>query len=779
MIDLAPNLAEARRFLEVLDEGAEAFTFQTFDDDKDRKARGMEEAKQRGEKDRDPYARILHGTLEQHAAKLTELQAHGAGVFVMVQEGDGHGRTNANVTRIRAVFIEDDGDSAGREYPLEPHLIVESSPGKRHVYFLVDGLTVPEFRGVQERLIADWGSDKNAKDPARVLRVPGFWHLKNRAQPHQVRILHESGLPPHSRDRLLAAFPPLEKPQATRPPRQHGGDIVEGGRNAYLTTLAGAMRRRDASEVAILTGLLAENTARCNPPLPDAEVKAIVRSVGRYEAAPRVDSPIIPHQPEPIGAINILDWSAAHRFQGEPPEREWLVPGKFPLGKPALLASAGGVGKSFLLVELARAVAGAMASCALGDIESHGAAVVLCAEDDAIEIHTRLASLGAIPERLFIIPCPDAGGTPTLFTLDERGRPTTTPHFRSLAEQLRSIPDLRLFVPDPLQALCGGLDLNLPQHAQHVCNELARLAAETGAAVIVSHHFRKSGEIATPEQAREAIRGTGGLVDGVRSVYALWPAGEDDAKSRCRALGVEWQRGRVVMGGIVKANFGADLALSVLVREDSGVLRDRRAELGLLTPSRHDLHAGLLEAVALAAANRQPFTKTGQAGLFNRRHELPTGFHSVARHKLEALAQDLLNAGKMVQCRLKPGEKPPGTWLDIPGGGVAQESERFLKADLPPPEKHPTEDPPERFQNRFQDPPFPAFPMETPNFGNAEYEANQSLNHFHVSRKTDGLETQNPLINQAFPDFQKPIPLKGEGSVPLSGNASRIIEGGL
>lgn len=766
MMNLQPNIAEARRFLEALDEGAEVFTFQTFDDDKARSDKRL--------------AIIRHGSLEQHAHELTRAQAHGAGVFVAVQAMDGHGRGNDHVAHIRAVFVEDDGDSAGREYPLEPHLIVESSPGKRHIYFLVDGLTVPEFRAVQERLIADWGSDPNAKDPARVLRVPGFWHLKDRAQPHQVRLLYESGLPPHSRDRLLAAFPPLEKPQATHsaPPRQHGGDIVEGGRNAYLTGLAGAMRRRDASEVAILTGLLAENAARCNPPLPDAEVKAIVRSVGRYEAAPRVDSPM-PPQPEPVGAINIMEWGAAHRFQGEPPERKWLVQDKFPLGKSVLVASAGGVGKSFTLLELARGVAAGTASCAFGDITAHGAAVMLCAEDDIIEVHSRLKSLGDIPDRLFVIPCPDAGGVPTLFTLDERGRPITTHAFRLFVEQLRVIPELQVIIFDPLQAVSGGLDLNLPQHAQHVCNELAPLAAETGATAIASHHFRKAGDITTPEQAREAIRGTGGLVDGVRAAFALWPAGEEDAKSRCRALGVKWQRGRVVMGGIVKANFGADLALSVLVREDNGVLRDRRVDLGLLAPTRNDLHARLLESIAKAAANRQPFTKTGQSGLYSRRHELPTAFHTVGKHTLESLAQDLLNAGKVIQCRMKASEKPPGTWLDILGGPVAQESERLLKPDSTTPENHPEDDTESVPGSVPGTPHSRRSRRECPTFGNAVFEENQTLNHSRVPGENGGPGTQKILINQAFPrSRQTPSPTE-RGSVPLTGNASRIIDGGL
>jgi len=375
--------------------------------------------------------------------------------------------------------------------------------------------------------------------------------------------------------------------------------------------------------------------------------------------------------------IRLADWLACERFQGAPPPREWLVSGIFPSGKPALLAAAGGIGKSFLLLELARAVAGGALSCSLGDLAKHGAAVLMCAEDDAIEVHSRLVSLGPIPHRLIVVPLPDAGGVPGLFGLDEKGRgPITTGAFFALARQIKRLRDVALVTFDPLQALCGGLDLNLPQHAQHVCSELATLASETKSAVIVSHHFRKSGPITSPEAARDAIRGTGGLVDGVRSVFALWPSEDTEAQKVCRVLGVGYDRGRVVKGGVVKANGRADLGIRTFVRDESGILRDRRFELGELTPSRDDLTTRLKDAIAQAAARLEPFTKSGpQAGIYARRHELPGGFQDIGKHSLEAMAQDLLNGGGLIQCRMKKSEAPPGRWLDVPGGAVAKLSE--------------------------------------------------------------------------------------------------------
>lgn len=388
-------------------------------------------------------------------------------------------------------------------------------------------------------------------------------------------------------------------------------------------------------------------------------------------------------EPEPDGGawLHLADWFTAARFTGEPPPRAWLVPGVFLLGKPGLLAAAGGVGKSFLLLELARAVAAGgstfggirlHAQAALGPVEAEGTAVLLCAEDDATEIHSRLNALGGPSERLIVTPLPDAGGVRALFTLDDKGRsPATTMHFYALAEQLRTLPDVRLICFDPLQALCGGLDLNLPQHAQHVCGELAKLAAETGAAVIVSHHFRKGGEIESPEQARDAVRGSGGLVDGARSVVAVWPDGEQTAKATCRTLGQTWERGRVCRAGVVKANFRADLRVQTLVRDENGLLVNRTFELGQMRPDAEEVRGALVAAIAQAATEGEPFTKTGQASIYAQRHRLPRGFHEIGRDRLIALVDDLLSAGRLEQFKRKQGDKAP-CWLDVPGGALSR-----------------------------------------------------------------------------------------------------------
>jgi putative DNA primase/helicase len=61
--------------------------------------------------------------------------------------------------------------------------------------------------------------------------------------------------------------------------------INEGERDNLLTSLAGTMRRRGASESAILAALREENETRVVPPLPDKDLRRIAKSIAKNEPA--------------------------------------------------------------------------------------------------------------------------------------------------------------------------------------------------------------------------------------------------------------------------------------------------------------------------------------------------------------------------------------------------------------------------------------------------------------------------------------------------------------
>src|SRR4051794_8544312 len=74
----------------------------------------------------------------------------------------------------------------------------------------------------------------------------------------------------------------------------------EGQRNDGLTSLGGTMRSRGMSPATIEAALLVENVSRCIPPLSDAEVLRIARSVSRYPAASASAITTVENWPEPL-----------------------------------------------------------------------------------------------------------------------------------------------------------------------------------------------------------------------------------------------------------------------------------------------------------------------------------------------------------------------------------------------------------------------------------------------------------------------------------------------
>jgi hypothetical protein len=224
---LVPDLVQAGRYLTRLDEGTDKFCFQIIDDLKSRKAKAL--------------AGIRFGSLEQWADFFTQMNQSGAGIFVTVNETDGKGRKLANIIRIRAIWHDED-TPCGKYFPIEPHLLIESSPGKYHRYWFVDGLSQADFSGVMERMIRDYGSDPNVKDTPRVLRLPGFYHQKNPEQPFMVRIVSESGGLPYSAGQILAAFPPILTAQAL--PSKNVNTRTDGATKAQVAELASRAARR-------------------------------------------------------------------------------------------------------------------------------------------------------------------------------------------------------------------------------------------------------------------------------------------------------------------------------------------------------------------------------------------------------------------------------------------------------------------------------------------------------------------------------------------------------
>jgi hypothetical protein len=232
--------ASATAFLRLLDPDARGFTFQTFDDNKER-ARAYKAEHKRADPAR---TKIIIGEPDKMAAQLDALNRDGNGIYVTVNETDGVGRKIENIKRVRAVWQEDDDGYAG-EFTAQPSIVVATSPGRNQRYWLTnwpaDERGAADFAGVMERMISDYGSDKDAKDISRVLRLPGFFHRKG--VPFLARMISAAGHR-YSRNSILEAFPPVEREPL--PPRRPW--VARADDDARLSDALGAIDPDDRSD---------------------------------------------------------------------------------------------------------------------------------------------------------------------------------------------------------------------------------------------------------------------------------------------------------------------------------------------------------------------------------------------------------------------------------------------------------------------------------------------------------------------------------------------------
>ena len=175
------DLDQAQQYLDML-EPQWKFTFQTFSYNSQQYSPQL--------------TKVLHGTLSDHGTLLTQLNQKGAGIFVTVNRTDLLGRKTQNVTAVRAVFVDLDGAPLEPiiDCFCEPHIIVESSYGRWHTYWLVDeGFQKSQFSHLQTTLAKKFNGDRQVKDLPRVMRLPGFYHKKmdksgNVKEPFMTRI---------------------------------------------------------------------------------------------------------------------------------------------------------------------------------------------------------------------------------------------------------------------------------------------------------------------------------------------------------------------------------------------------------------------------------------------------------------------------------------------------------------------------------------------------------------------------------------------------------------
>lgn len=215
-----------------------------------------------------------------------------------------------------------------------------------------------------------------------------------------------------------------------------------------------------------------------------------------------------------------------------PPARKWLIEGLIPSATVSLLAGDGGSGKTTVALQIAAAVAAGVP--ALGRHVTPGTALVLSCEDDADELHRRVAALAHSadlrPEQLAGLTLIVGADLPDGALAREAGRVELewTGLYRALREMIEAERPT-LLVLDPVSELFQADENNRRQVAAFV-GELRRLAQRTGTAILLVSHPSVGGVL-----DRSGRSGSTAWGNAVRARLFLERVG-DDPDARCLAV---------------------------------------------------------------------------------------------------------------------------------------------------------------------------------------------------------------------------------------------------
>jgi len=142
----------------------------------------------------------FRGSLTRHWPELSALNECGYNIFMLVNTVSGKKRTADQVNKVNALYVDYDGKdwSADKDdieafldkFPVRPHMVVETSPGCYHVYWLVNDVQLDQFSDAQKKLAAMFNSDPKVSDLPRVMRMPGTTNWK-RETPFLAKIIYK------------------------------------------------------------------------------------------------------------------------------------------------------------------------------------------------------------------------------------------------------------------------------------------------------------------------------------------------------------------------------------------------------------------------------------------------------------------------------------------------------------------------------------------------------------------------------------------------------------
>jgi hypothetical protein len=341
-LQIQPDLMVADEFFEFI-APMEELSFRTFDDCETSSVKPLK----------------IKGYFDEVTERLSHQNRLGAGCFWIVNPSNGTGQSDADIVGVRALFLDLDGSSLDPVIRTEamPHVVLETSPGKYHTYWLIDsGFSVSLFSQYQKAIAKRFNGDQTICNPSRVMRIPGFYHVKNRENPFMSRIVSKREMMPYSPEDLVAALDlKLEQVEVkTRLVTGGVGAIPQGTRDNTLYSNGCCARNAGMNYEGILNLLQQQNRDLCLPPLNAKSVERIARQAAKLSSYAEDKLVVVEPKEKKISEVEFLTFAEVEEQQVE--DVNWIVPELLPQGL-TIIGGAPKMGKSFLVQQLSYSVA--------------------------------------------------------------------------------------------------------------------------------------------------------------------------------------------------------------------------------------------------------------------------------------------------------------------------------------------------------------------------------------------------------------------------------------
>lgn len=182
----------------------------------------------RDHEDATGYPDIKTGTLEELRPWFEAENAKGMGIFYAVNSMVPGKRGRDYVQSVEAYYVDVDGipDQYAKDMKSEEMLMSAAPPTvivytKNGVQALWDVMGAPidaeHYKRVEMGLITAFNADRNAKDIARVLRMPGTMHVKQPLSPYLCTVMYQDDDMVYNVDDITSTYPPPPEHHVTHP----------------------------------------------------------------------------------------------------------------------------------------------------------------------------------------------------------------------------------------------------------------------------------------------------------------------------------------------------------------------------------------------------------------------------------------------------------------------------------------------------------------------------------------------------------------------------------